>query len=127
MGAVLMGLNRYIKKNYSDESFSDMLIRLIRESGYDQVEVYKRAHIDHKLFSKIRCNSGYKPRKKNVIALALALRLDSKTSKTLIKRAGYILTSGIKFDLIIRYCIENKIYDLCEVNQLLEKEGLSLD
>lgn len=59
-----------------------------------------------------------------MIAIAFELRLDSKTSKNLIKRAGYILTSGIDFVLIIRYCIENKIYDLLTVHELLSEYNL---
>lgn len=119
-----MDVHHYLEKNHKDESFSEMLIRLIRESGMDEVDIYKRAYMDRKLFSKIRSDKDYKPRKQNICALVLALHLDSKTSKTLIKRAGYILTSGSKFDLVIRYCIENHIYDLYEVNQMLYEEGL---
>ena len=119
-----VNIEDYLKVNQKDETFSELLLRLIRESKMDEVEIYKRANIDRKFFSKIRSDRFYRPKKINVLALALALKLDSKTSKTLIKRAGYILTSGSEFDLIIRYCIENKIYDLYDVNRILYEKGL---
>ena len=84
--------------------------------------MYKRALMDRKLFSKILSDSNYKPSKKIVCILALALQLDQKESKTFIKGAGYILTSGSTFDLSIRYCIKHKIYDVYQVQALLEKK-----
>jgi len=119
-------VNDYLKINQKDETFSELLLRLIRESGMDEVDIYKRAYIDRKFFSKIRSDRNYRPKKINVLALVLALKLDSKTSKTLIKRAGYILTSGSEFDLVIRFCIENKIYDLYDVNKILLEKGLPI-
>lgn len=119
-------VNDYLKINQKDETFSELLLRLIRESGMDEVDIYKRAYIDRKFFSKIRSDRNYRPKKINVLALVLALKLDSKTSKTLIKRAGYILTSGSEFDLVIRYCIENQIYDLYEVNKILDSKKLPI-
>jgi hypothetical protein len=81
--------------------------------------------LDRKLFSKLVSDRGYKPSKKMVCRLALALHLDAKDSKSFIKRAGFILTSGSVFDLTIRYCIENNIYDIYQVEALLEKEHLN--
>ena len=122
----LENVNDYLKINQKDETFSELLLRFIRESGMDEVDFYKRAYIDRKFFSKIRSDRNYRPKKINVLALVLALKLDSKTSKTLIKRAGYILTSGSEFDLVIRYCIENQIYDLYEVNKILDSKKLPI-
>lgn len=119
------GLENYIKeKNSNNETFSQMLLRLIGEKGLSDVQVYKRANLDRKYFSKMRCDMQYKPKKTVVCALALALELDNPTCKKLVKKAGYILTSASRFDLTIRYCIENKIYNLFKVNELLLSQGL---
>lgn len=112
-------LVNYLEKTHVNETFVEMLLRLIDERNLTDSEVYHRAHLDRRFFSKLRSDRLYKPKKKNVIALALALHLDNPTSKKLIKKAGYILTSSSKFDLVIRYCIEHQIYDLIQVNQLL--------
>ena len=115
----------YVKqKNKDKQTFCEMLFSLIDEKGFTDVEVYKRANLDRKYFSKLRSNMNYKPKKKVVCALALALELDNATCKKLVKKAGYILTSASKFDLVIRYCIENKIYDLAKVNETLYDMGL---
>lgn len=120
-------LESYIaERNAGKETFVQMLFRIIDEKKLSDTEVYKRAGLDRKYFSKMRCNDDYKPKKKVVCALVLALELDNATSKRLIKKAGYILTSASKFDLTIRYCIENGIYDLVKVNELLYDAGLEV-
>jgi hypothetical protein len=117
-------LKTYIHK-LKKSSFVDLLLFFMREKELDNPTVYKRALMDRKLFSKLVSDRGYKPSKKMVCRLALALHLDANDSKIFIKRAGFILTSGSNFDLTMRYCIENNIYDIYQVEALLEKEHLT--
>ena len=121
---ILNNVNEYLEKKLKTETFVDMMFWIIDEKKLTDVYVYKKANLDRKFFSKLRCDSQYKPKKKNVVAIALALQLDNATAKQFIKKAGYILTSSKKFDLAIRYCFENQIYDLFDVNILLDNQGL---
>ena len=82
-------------------------------------EVYKRANLSRKLFSKIRKNKDYRPSKPTALALAIALRLNLDETKDLIGRAGFALTHSSKFDIIVEYCIQKNIYNIFELNEIL--------
>ena len=112
--------------NQADAGFTETLLKLIDKTGKKDSEIYKRANLSKQHFSKIRNNPDYKPTKQTAIALALALELDLEATRDLIGRAGYALSNSSKFDLIIRYFIEQKNYNVVEINIALYEFDQSL-
>ena len=102
-----------------DAGFSETLLKLIDRTGKKDSEIYKKANVDRKLFSKIRNTPDYKPSKTTAIAFAIALELDLEETKDFIARAGFALSRSSKFDVIIEYFIRQKNYDVFTINEAL--------
>ena len=115
------GIDDFLRQQ--DETFSQMLLRMIDERNLKDSQVYRDANIDRRLFSKIRGDEDYIPSKKTVICFCMALRLDLSEARKLLEAAGYALSMSSKFDLIIMYLLENKEFNVVFANIVLDKYG----
>lgn len=106
-----------------DESFNDCLRRIIREKNLIESDVYKRANLTKQAFNGIY-NEGKVPKKNNVLALCIGLRLNIDEADDFIEKAGYSFSRGNKHDYIVRYFLENGIYDVYKINEILINEDL---
>ena len=111
-------LHEYMKA--MDKPFAYKLFDLIDERGMTDVECYKKANVDKKTFSKIKCNpKTYKPSKQTAVAFAIALKLNLDETQDLLSSAGLTLSRAFVFDKIIRYFIQKEIYDIFVINEAL--------
>lgn len=104
-------LNKFLSQNKT-KSFRELLFSYIDRSGLKDSDVYRKAGIDRRLFSKVRCNDNYVLCKENILKLCMTLRLNLSDTSKLLESAGYSLSTTNNYDLILRYCIVNKIYDI---------------
>lgn len=117
-----MATNRKIDDlmNQMDETFSQRLLRMIVERDLTDSEAYTKAYVDRRHFSKIRNDENYSPNKKTVLAFAIALELSIDEAKDLLGSAGFSLSRSSKTDIIVSYFLQNKIYDMFEINEVLD-------
>ena len=108
------------------ETFVQHLFAIIDKKNLKDSQVYKKANIDRKLFSKIRSNLNYKPSKNTLLALAVALELDLDETKVFLEKAGFSLSKSILTDVIVEYYIVNKQYDIFTINQSLDDYKLQI-
>ena len=144
---LLAQIDSYLRRNFSDakyswsmsheeraaldaklkrieETFPKYLLRYIAERGLNQVDVYKRAHLDRRVFSKLRNEENYMPSERTIWAVALAMELTLDEALALFKEAGYTLSDRVKDDVIIKFFFENRIYDIFLINEVLDHYGL---
>ena len=117
-----MSVNRNIDNlmNQLEETFSQRLLRMIDERGMTDSEAYSKAYVDRRHFSKIRKDVNYVPNKKTVLAFTIALELSLDEAKDLLASAGFALSRSSKTDIIVAYFLQNKIYDMFEINDVLD-------
>ena len=101
------------------QTFSQYILELIDETGLKDSEIYNRVNMDRRLFSKLRSNKDYQPSKYTVFSLIIALRVNFETAKKMLSKAGYNFSKNHLADIIIMFCLENNIYDIFTVNDLL--------
>lgn len=119
----LFKYEKWVERQGQEPTFQELLLDYIDRRYYTNPEFYKAAHMDRKLFSTINKDKDYHPSKKTAVACCLALKLCIGDSIMLIARAGYNLSLSITWDRVIYYCIENEIYDIDTVNELLYNMG----
>lgn len=120
-----MSVNRNIDNlmDQLEETFSQRLLHMIDERGMTDSEAYTKAYVDRRHFSKIRKDVNYVPNKKTVLAFAIALELSLDEAKDLLASAGFALSRSSKTDIIVAYFLQNKIYDMFEINDVLDAYG----
>lgn len=120
-----MSVNRNIDSlmNQLEETFSQRLLRMIDECGMTDSEAYAKAYVDRRHFSKIRKDINYVPNKKTVLAFTIALELSLDEAKDLLASAGFALSRSSKTDIIVAYFLQNKIYNMFEINDVLDAYG----
>ena len=110
----------YFTSNLS-QSFAELLLQYIDKQGLKDCEVYKKAFVSRKVFHKIKSETNYHPSFRTVTMFAIALQLDLKEYEELLSSATYSLPKNMSKYIVLRYCFENKVYDIEVINGYLKK------
>ena len=119
-------INNYINDEKEENTFQTLLFKYIDERGLKDSDVYNKVNIDRRLFSKIRSDKKYHPSKEKIILLGISLELNEDEIETLLSSAAYSLPKNNEYDLIIRFCFKEKIYDLNQINEFLYDHNCKL-
>lgn len=119
-------IDQYIEENKNENKFQQLLFNYIDSKNLKDSDVYNKVHIDRRLFSKIRSDINYHPSKETIILLGLSLELNEDEIEELLSSASYSLPKNNHYDLIIRFCFKEHIYDLKNVNDLLDSYNCKL-
>ena len=125
IGAMRWKIDEIFDRLELEGTFGQRIRDLIDEKGMTEVEVYKKAQLDRRIFSKLLCYRNYTPSKRTLFAIALALELSLDEALKLFGEAGYTFSKYDKQDLIIKFCFDNKVYNLFTVNELLNHYGFN--
>ena len=123
LGAIRWEIDKLFDRLDLEDTFSSHLFKLIKQKGMTEVEVYKKVHLDRRLFSKLRRDRNYHPNRRTIWMIALSLELNLEELKELLKAAGYYFFAHDKEDIIMRFFFENQIYDLFTINEILDYYG----
>ena len=122
-GAIIWQIDKMLDKLELEGTFGQYVRDLIKKKGLTEVEVYKRAQIDRRIFSKIRRYRNYTPSERTIWAICFALELTLDEALELLGRAGYTFSKNNKEDMVIQFFFENKIYDIFLINEILDHYG----
>ena len=121
-----INVHNFININKDDNNFQKLLFNFIDSKGLKDSDVYNKVHIDRRLFSKIRSDSNYHPSKETILLLGFSLELSEDEIDSLLSSASYTLSKNNYYDLIIRFCYINHIYNIKDINDLLESYNCKL-
>lgn len=109
---------------HKSDTFSEYLLYLIESKGMKNADVYNRAIVDKRYFSKIKNNVDFHPEKIKALCLCVGARLNIDETKDLLARAGYALSPADLTDIIFSFYIENEHFDVIDIDIQLEEHGL---
>lgn len=106
-------------------SFSARLLTYVNEKcGGDAPTAYKRAGVSRQVYSRIISDNDSLVDKRTAMRFCIGLQLSIDEAQLLMKSAGYAFSDTITDDVVFSYCIEHKIWNLKDVNEVLLKSGV---
>ncbi len=123
---LVMTLEEYLAfHKKSKEKSCDLvtyLYYLMDKYDFDAPTLYNKANISKQLYSAI-ISGKTNPSLNTLLKIVFAMKLTNHECKYLLKKGSFTLASSSIYSLITRYCLENKIYELHKVNDLLASYG----
>ena len=121
--ALQKAYHRWERETAVRKSFSSEVMRILKERNLRPAAFYKSAQIDKRVFHSLKQDYLYKPSRETAFRCCAALKLSFEEASGLLELAGYSLSPGDSRDLVLRFCLENRIWDIYSINSMLGAMG----
>jgi len=112
--------DEWYEKHGNPDTYAKIVLEYLKDDKGEALTFFEKANLSAKYEDVLKKNLNYVPSKSEAIIVCMGLKLNIEETRKLIYTVSYTLANSRKEDLIIRYFIENKIYNVDDLSYIIE-------